>query len=156
MCLQLVYASKTSVRGASKVRVTTTSVSLGVVNVVACLFVAGIFPPFLCVELCEIEVESLVALIPELPEIAGPFSDLFQRRRVQAARTPLRVSPARDQACLLQDPKVLGYRRTTHLKWLRQLLHGRFPRGEPGQDGATRRIGEGGEGDAELIRSHRI
>src|SRR6185503_5520657 len=121
MCLQLVCASKTSVRGASKVRVTTTSVSLGVVNVVACLFVAGIFPPFLRVEVCEIEVESLVALIPELPEITRPFSDFLERRRIQAARTPLRVSPARDQACLLQYTKVFGDRRTTHLKWLRQL-----------------------------------
>src|SRR5688572_24612259 len=151
MCLQLVCASNTSLRGASKVRVTTTSVSAGVVNVVTCLFAAGIFPPFPGFELCEIEVESLVALVPEFPEIAGPLGHILERRCLEPARAPLCIPAPRDQTRPLQHTQVLRDRGTAHREWLGELLHRRFSRCQSREDGATRRIGEGGEGDAELI-----
>src|SRR5687768_533021 len=142
MCLQLVWASKTSLRGASKTRVTTTSVSDGVVKVVTCLFVAGILPPFLSVELCEIEVESLVALIPELAEIAGPLGNFLERRRLEPAGAPLRITTTGDEARPLEHPQVLRNCRTAHGERLGEFLHRSLPRCQLGQDGATGGVGE--------------
>src|SRR5688572_25797610 len=141
MCLQLVCASKTSFAGASKTRVTTTSVSVGVVNVVACLFVARIFPPLLRIELCKVEVESLVALVPELPEVAGPFGHFLEGCRLEPAWAPLCITSSRDQPGALEHTKVLRDRGPAHVERLGQFAHGGLAGREPGQDGAARGVG---------------
>src|SRR6476659_10083825 len=92
MCLGSVQAAKTRRRGASTARVMTTSRSLGVVNVVARVLVAGAIVLLLSLEVVEVGVEPRVTRLPEPLEFAGPLGDLADGRGVEGARTPLRFS----------------------------------------------------------------
>src|ERR1700674_3952102 len=94
-CSGLVQASKTSRRGASKTRVMTTSRSDGVVNVVTPTLVAVAMMPLLLFHMFQVMIQSCVALVPEAAIELGPLGDRLDRRRLEAAGSPLRLPAAR-------------------------------------------------------------
>src|ERR1700734_3478130 len=83
-CVGFVYASNTIRRGASTTRVTSISRSDGVVNDVVCraasVFFAVTMTLLLCLHVLEIRVQSLVALVPELPIALGPLRHFLEWR----------------------------------------------------------------------------
>src|SRR5260370_38589455 len=90
--------------------------------------------PLLFLEVVEIFIQPLVALVPEAPVALGPLGDLLERRRVEGAGAPLRLAAARVQAGAFEHPQVLGNRRTAHRDRRRDLLD---------RVGARRATGEG-------------
>src|SRR5205807_10194890 len=83
-----------------------------------------------------------------------PLHRLVERVGLQPARPPLSLPAADDHSRTLEHLEVARDRRQAHRERLRQLLHGRLALGEAGQDRAARRIGESGEGEAELVGWH--
>src|SRR6266508_5203216 len=73
-----------------------------------------------CLELVQVLVQPLVALLPELPVRLGPLRDFPERSRLEPGRPPLPFSAPRDQPGSLQDLQVLRDRRQAHLERLRQ------------------------------------
>jgi hypothetical protein len=63
----------------------------------------------------------------------------------------LGVTGARDQLRLLEDLDVFRDRLLGDRERFRQIIHGSRAPAEPGDDAATDRIGEGQEGQVELI-----
>ena len=98
--------------------------------------------------------ESIEALFPEATVLVKPVGGVFQGGGLQLARAPLRLAAARDQAGALQHLQMLGNRRQAHVERLGQLGDGRLTAHQAGEDGAPRRIGEGGESRAEVVGRH--
>src|SRR5438105_3121395 len=84
MCSQELCASKTRSRGASKTRVITISLSVGVVT--SSLLPLAAISLLLSLELVQVFVEPVVALLPELPVLLGPLGDLFQGAGLEPGR----------------------------------------------------------------------
>src|SRR5207302_4511984 len=94
-----VHALKTSSRGASNVRVmTSTRSSLASTGA---SFRATMFL-LLSLDLLEVFVEAVETFLPEFAVMLDPVGDVLEGRRVKPARTPLRRAPARDQPRPLQ------------------------------------------------------
>src|SRR6266566_2171864 len=153
-CSGLVNASKTSRRGASTTRVTTTSRSDGVVNVVAPTSCAVAMIPLPLLEVLYVLIQSFEALVPKAAIALGPLDDLPQRRRLEPAGAPLCLAAARDEAGVLEHPEVLGDRGAAHRERRRELLDRGRTGGEAREDRAPRRVGQGGEGGAQGVRCH--
>src|SRR5258706_4529930 len=98
-------ASKTSRRGASKPRVMTISRSVGVVTVNAALVLALLTDMLLLLllQLAQIVVQTIEALLPEMAVVLHPVGDVFERTCLQPARPPLGLAPAGDQGRVLQN-----------------------------------------------------
>src|SRR5437868_9763578 len=71
-------------------------------------------------QLAQIIVEAIEALLPESAIAVDPIRDFFEADRLEPARPPLRVAAARDQAGALQHLQVLGHGGGGHGKGLRQ------------------------------------
>src|SRR3546814_8614249 len=65
-------------------------------------------------QLVEIVLQPVEALLPELPIALQPARGILQRRGIQPAGPPLRLAPATDEAGPLQHLQVLGNRRQAH------------------------------------------
>lgn len=100
----------------------------------------------------EQRLEALEVLLPESAIALEPVDGLAEGPCVDPARASLRVAAAGDEAGTLQHFEMLGDGRLTDGERLGKLRHRRFPRRQPSQDGAARRIGERGEGRVELRR----
>src|SRR5215813_441877 len=151
-CPACVQASNTSVRGASKRRVSTSSWSA--VERSASLLALTSTIPLLFGQLTQVLVEAVEALFPEAAVEGGPVGDVLERRRLQTAGTPLRVAAADDQSGPFEHLQVFGDGRQAHVEGLGELGDGRVTRRETGENGAPGRVGERGERGAELIESH--
>jgi hypothetical protein len=81
-------------------------------------------------------------------------SRFLQRGAAQARGAQLRGAAALDEAGVLEHAQVLGHRLHADRERSRELVDGRLAVGEAGKDRAPRRIGERGEGRAELIGGH--
>src|SRR5205823_334679 len=117
--------------------------SLGVAKIVglragAGASLAGVIVLLLRHEVSEIRVEALITGVPELAIVLGPFGDLFDRRRLQAPRPPLRLAATRDQARSLEHPKVLRDRGPAHRERLGELAHRALAGGETRENSAPR------------------
>src|SRR5215210_2116190 len=99
-------------------------------------------------------VESVHPGLPGPLARLHPLDGVVERVGLQPARPPLSLPAADDQARSLEHLEVARDRGQAHRKRLRQLAHRRLALGEAGQDRAARRIGESGEGEAELIGLH--
>ncbi len=111
--------------------------------------------PFLLrLQLAQIVVQAIQALLPEAAIMLEPPSGILERARFEPARAPLRLAPARDQTGALEYLEMLGDGRKAHLERLGQLRHRRLARGEAGENRAPGGIGERGEGSAELVGRH--
>src|ERR1700732_2660018 len=118
-CSALVHASKTTARGASKMRVNTISRPVGVVTVNVPVFFIGDLSLslrastslVLLLHLFQVSIQPGKFLLPEAAKRLHPVSDILERNRHERARTPLRVAPAPNEARARQHIEVLGDRR---------------------------------------------
>src|SRR5688572_14028236 len=97
-------------RGASKVRVRTSSRSPGWAGI---LFSAATLLPFR-LQGAQMRFESIEALFPEATVLVKPVVGVFQGGGLQLAGAPLRLAAPRDQPGALQHLQVLGNRRQAH------------------------------------------
>src|ERR1700692_2340479 len=111
----LVQASKTTARGASKMRVITISRSVGVAIFTVAMFFTGDLSLslrastllLLLLHLFQVSIQAGKFLRPEAAKGPHPVSDILERNRHERARTPLRVAPAPNEARALKHIEVL-------------------------------------------------
>src|SRR5690606_10072016 len=96
------------------------------------LLPAAFRPPAL--QLLQIHVEAVEALLEELPVVLEPIGHLAQRARLEPAGPPLRLAPAHDQPGMLQDLQVLGHGRQADVEGRGELGHGRLASCEARED----------------------
>src|SRR5438034_9139535 len=132
-----VHASNTSARGASMMRVRTSSEGAGADEVVKAERRFAVLPllrlsaamfGLLGLKCAEVILQAIDALVPESAVLLHPSRDFAQRHRLESAGPPLRVATARDQAGALQHLQVLGNGGGRHFEGRGQLL-GRRPAG---------------------------
>src|SRR5215204_1596220 len=140
-----VQARNTLSRGASKMRVISTSCSVPCTGVESLILLS--FP-------AQVRFESVHPALPGLLARLHPLHRLVERLGLQPARSPLRLAAADNQPRALEHLEVARDRGQADRERLRQLVHGRLALGEAGEYRAARRIGEGGEGEAELVGRH--
>lgn len=99
----------------------------------------------------QILVQTIKALLEESPIVLRPLRHVFQRPRLEPARSPLCFAPARDQPRPLEHLQMLQDRRYAHLKRLSQLSHRGFAGDQARQYRPPCRVGECREGSAEVI-----
>src|SRR5204863_8191011 len=99
-----VHALKTISRGALKTRVMTRSCASS--RAALLLFLFSLLLPamflLLVLQLAQVFVQSVEALLPEFPVFLHPLGDLFEPGRLEPAGTPLRVAAALDEAGALE------------------------------------------------------
>src|ERR1700722_2411280 len=147
MCSGWVHARKTSARGASIRRETTSSRSALVLAATLLL---------LALQLLQVVFEAIEALLPEDAILIEPVGRVLERTRFEAAGTELGIAAATDQAGTFQDLQMLGDCRKAHVEWLGQLVDRGFAAGEAREYGAARGVSEGGEGLVEAGWRHFI
>jgi hypothetical protein len=96
-------------------------------------------------------VETPVLLFGLEPVSIDPRGQRFQLGRVEVDGSPLRITAPGHQTCLLQHLNVLRDRLFGDLERLRQLVDGGRAPAQSGDDPATHRVGQGGEGPVEPI-----
>src|SRR5436190_21131700 len=148
-----VHALKTRWGGASKMRVMT-STRCSAASAAA-LLPAAMFL-LLPLQLTQIIVQAIEALLPETAIVLQPLGGILERTRLKPAGPPLRLATARDQPGALQHLEVLGDGGQAHLKGRGQLRDRGLTCGEAGKDRAPGGIGEGREGGAEAIERHML
>src|SRR5712692_3941577 len=154
-----VRAFQTRATGASKVRSTTSGSSFIAALLVATLLFAAIslllalnfLHLSLALQLPEVAVQLVEALLPVAPVVLDPVGDVLERIRLKPAGPPLRLAAALDQPGALEHFQVLGHGGEAHVEGLGQFQDRGFARGEAREDRAPRGIGESGEGRAEAI-----
>src|SRR5437870_5407966 len=96
MCSHELCASNTRSRGASNTRVETISRSDGVVT--SSFVLPPTSPPLSSsLELLQVLVQPVVALLPEASVPLGPLGDLLDGTGLQPGGPPLPLAPPRDQ-----------------------------------------------------------
>lgn len=94
--------------------------------------------------------EHVEARVP-LPLLLGdPFAQRLHSLEVQAARSPLPVHSLVDQPATPEDPDVPGNSLVGHVEGLSQLTDRRLAGRQPGDDGPTGPVAEGGEGGVQF------
>src|SRR5215467_15721426 len=100
-CDGSVHTFQTSARGASKMRVMTSTRSSGSMTAAGAgalaLAVLAAMLLLLGLQLSQVLIESIEAFFPEPAVALEPVVDLFQARRLEPARPPLRLARARDE-----------------------------------------------------------
>src|SRR5215212_3470598 len=124
-----VQALKTRSRGASKMCVIRTFVS------VTMLFLSA-----------QVRVEPADPGLPCPLARLHPLHGVVEWLRLQPARAPLRLPGSDDKPRPLEHLEVARDRRQAHRKRLCELVHRRLTLCETAEDRAARRIGERGEG----------
>src|SRR6266704_2818981 len=104
----------------------------------------------------QIGVETIEALVPEAAIVLEPLGDVLERGAFETAGPPLRRAAARDQPGALQHLEMLGDGGTAHRERLGELADRALALGQPGEDGAPRRVGECRERGAEAIGRHAV
>src|ERR1700674_479519 len=107
-------------------------------------------------QLVQVFVQAVEALVPEAAIVVEPVVNVLQRRRLDPAGPPLRRAAARDQAGALQYFKMLGDGGKGHVEGFGELGHRGFSQGEPREDGSARRVGKSRKRDAETIACHGV
>src|SRR5271167_3018956 len=151
-CSGTVHILKTSRRGASKIRVMTSSRSAkrAATSAVIAIFLLT------ALQFAEIRVEAIKAVVPEAAVVIEPLGSVLEPLRLDPAGPPLRPTAARDQAGPLQHLQVLGDGGKAHRKGLGELVDRGLARGEPCKDRAPRRVSKSRIGGAEVIRQHSV
>src|SRR5579864_7255726 len=99
-------------------------------DVADALLLAAIFSLLLVLEIAQIILEPIEALLPKAPIMLDPIGNVLKRTRGETARTPLRLAAARDQTGALQHLEMLRDRRKTHFKGFRQFRDRGLARGK--------------------------
>src|SRR5262245_35591938 len=105
----------------------------------------------LVLELFQEVVEPGKALLPEGAVAPGPVGNVLDGFGGEAARAPLRLAAAGDEAGAFEDLEVTGNRRQADVERLRQGIDGRGAEAEAFEDGAPRGVGKGGEDGTEAV-----
>src|SRR6266542_1533082 len=127
MCSHELCASNTRSRGASNTRVVTISRSDGVVTVSTLLPLPIAFLPSSALELVQVLVQPVVALLPELPVSFGPLGDVPERPRLEPGGPPSPWPAARDPPRPRDHFPVPRDRRPRHLDTTCKRSDGRLP-----------------------------
>src|SRR5438128_3403304 len=138
-CSASVHALNTRRRGASKIRVMTSSRCADATSALALAVIVLLAR----LQLAEIIVQAIEALLPEVAVVLQPVGGVLERPRLEPAGPPLGLAAARDQAGSLQHLEMLGHGRKAHLEGLGQLRDRSLARGEAGEDRAPCGIREG-------------
>src|SRR5688572_19766059 len=159
MCSQEVCASNTRSRGASNTRDITISRSDGVVVTswflpLPLIVLPLSFPWSSSLELLQVVVQPVVALVPEAPVPLGPLGDLLERLGLEPCGPPLPLPTSHDEPRPLEHLQVLRDGRHAHLERLRQLGDGGLPRRQPAEDRPPSGIRERRERSIEALGSH--
>src|SRR5436190_2409147 len=102
----------------------------------------------------QARVQAVEASLPEAAVGLEPLGSVLQRPAAQPRWAKLRGSATLDQTGALEHPEVLRDRLDGDRERLCQFLDGRLPAHETCKDRPAGRIGEGGEGGAELVNWH--
>src|SRR5215831_4662851 len=78
-------------------------------------------------KLREIDVHLVETSGPETAIARQPVVDGLERPGLQPTGPPLRLAPARDEACGLQHLQMPRHRRQADVEGLRDLVHSRLP-----------------------------
>src|SRR5581483_4296559 len=105
-------------------------------------------------ELAQIGVEAVEALLPEPAIALEPFVDFLERQRLDAAGPPLRLAAAADQPGALEHLEMLGDGGAADVEWRGELGDRGLPQRQAGEDRPARGVGQRGEGVAKAIRCH--
>src|SRR6516165_11597849 len=116
-CSGSVHILETSRRGASKIRVMTSSRSAE--RAAASALIAIL--PLPALQFAEILVEAIKAVVPETAVVLEPLGGVLERPRLEPAGPPLRLAAACDQPGAFQHLQVLRDGRKAHRKGLREL-----------------------------------
>jgi hypothetical protein len=93
----------------------------------------------------QIFMESVEALFPEGAMMCDPVGGGVQWPRIETAAVNSSLPAALHEPGLFQDFQVLRDRGQRHVERLREIRDARLAEREPREDGATRRVGKGGE-----------
>src|ERR1700754_2255766 len=81
-----------------------------------CAAASPIFLVLFFLQLLEVVVEAVEALLPELAVGFDPAGDLPQGLRLDLAGAALRIAAARDEPCVFQDLQMLRDVRQRHVE----------------------------------------
>lgn len=95
-------------------------------------------------------VEPVEAFLPEPAVFRDPIGDFPQRLCLEAAGAALGLASLRNQPRALQHLQVPGDGGRAHIERFGKILYRFLAGSEPCQNGASRRVGESGEGGVEL------
>src|SRR6516225_7140394 len=151
-CSGSVHILKTSRRGALKTRVMTNSRPAAG----AAASAVAVTLPFRALQLAEIVVEAIKAVVPKMPVVLEPLGSVLERPGGNPAGPPLGLAAAPDQPGALQHLQVLRDRGKAHCEGFGELADRGLARGEACEDRAPRRVGERRVGNAEVIEQHAI
>src|SRR5213593_4962902 len=99
-------------------------------------------------------IETVETVFPKNAVALHPLCGFAETVRLEPCRSPLRVAPARNQSCVLEHLEMLRDRRKGHVERLRELRDRGFPRRETSEDRPPRRVGDGRERRAQMVRRH--
>jgi hypothetical protein len=105
----------------------------------------------LLLDALDFGVEPVEAVLSDLAVPANPIGRRFKRADDQPRRPPLRSPAPTDQPRPFEDLEVLRDSLHAHVERLGQLVDCRFATGQAGQDCPSRGVGQGGEGEAQLV-----
>src|SRR3954451_3694408 len=105
-------------------------------------------------QLLQVRVEAVEALVPVSAIALEPIVDLAQRAGLEAAGPPLRFAAAHDQPRALEHLEVLRDGGEAHREGLGEGRHRGLAERKPRQQRATRRVGERRKRGAEVIGRH--
>ncbi len=100
----------------------------------------------------EVGVQAVEVGLPVAAVLVQPGVRVLQRGGRDPAQALLAVSALGDEAGPFEDGQVLGDGGEGHVEGLGQLADGGVALGEALEDGASRRVGQGGEGGTERSR----
>src|SRR5437016_3090120 len=111
----------------------------------------------LLLQLAEVFVESLEALLPVPSVVPDPVGHVTKRLRLEPTRSPLGLPTLLDQPGSLKDPEVLrDGRQAEVIERGSELSHRRLTLGQAGEDGPPCRICQGGKREAQGIGQGRV
>jgi len=93
----------------------------------------------------QILVEAVEALFPERAVLRDPVGGRRQRLRIEATVVDATLAALLDEPGVLEDFQVLRYGGQRHVERRREIRDARFPERESREDGAARRVREGGK-----------
>src|ERR1700690_2335785 len=91
----------------------------------------------------QVVVEPIEALVVKSAVVRQPIVDVLERAWLDAARAPLRLAGARNEAGTFQHLEVLRHRRKAHGKGLGEFRDRGLAKRQARQDGAAGRVGKG-------------
>jgi hypothetical protein len=89
--------------------------------------------------------ETVEAVFPILSVTVNPFMGVLHTLCTQAAKPPLRIRSAIDEAGIFENTKMLRYRRKRNVERFRKFTNCRLALRQTRENGPTGRVGEGGK-----------